>query len=157
MKDNRYKITVEHTGDLKPRFVVRFAYSRLADFSDIKEAEKARARFVAYNKKYARCISKAEIPDFLARADIELNILSIDAVNDGDGWSWNDWHKVGTVSADSLEWSTRQTLAYFRNEGYLCEGSQGQATVEDDQYNIVICERYSRRPLFAIEYGAVFN
>jgi hypothetical protein len=34
----------------------------------------------------------------------------------------------------------------------LDDDSVGKCAIEDDQYNIVIVERSTRRPLFAIEY-----
>lgn len=85
----------------------------------------------------------------------EVTILSIDAWRDQDSWSWNQWFKVGTIDLATLETlkTNRQILAYMRREGYLGPRSAGIVAVEDDQYNLVITERSTRMPLFAIAYG----
>lgn len=89
---------------------------------------------------------------------MDLNILSIDAWAEPVGWSWNQWWKVGTVSKEEFEKlnTTRKVLKYMRDEGYLLGGSVGRCTVDDDQYNLVICDRKNGRPLYAIEYGPAY-
>ena len=82
----------------------------------------------------------------------QLTILSIDAWKN-EGWDWNTWHKIGMVESDILDKSVRHILKFMRDEGYLSNDSKGKVSVEDDQYNLVICERSNGRPLFAIEYG----
>jgi hypothetical protein len=39
------------------------------------------------------------------------------------------------------------------NAGYLTALALESAAVEDDDYNIVILDRETREPVFAIEYG----
>lgn len=92
----------------------------------------------------------------------ELNVLSIDAWRDGDGWTWNNWFKRGTLTVRKFQklgcttrQQTRATLAWFREQGYLSDSSKGAVTLEDDGYNITVLDRRTREPLFAIEYGAV--
>ena len=88
------------------------------------------------------------------------NILSIDAWRESNqGWSWDDWHTVGTITKEEFETLTtnRKILRYMRDEGYLNESSKGLCCVDDDQYNIVICEKSTGRPLYAIEYGPLYN
>ena len=84
-----------------------------------------------------------------------MNILSIDAWRQPDGWQWNNWHKVGTFSepAELLD-NPRRLLRYMRKQGYLSAKSAGRVAIEDDQYNVVIVAKGTREPLFAIEYGA---
>ena len=80
-------------------------------------------------------------------------ILSIDAWREYEGYTWNAWYDAGDITADAIHWNARKLLKYFRDNGFLTENSAGKCAIEDDQYNIVIVERSTRRPLFAIEYG----
>lgn len=86
---------------------------------------------------------------------VEVSILSIDAWRDGEGWTWNNWFRVGSISVAELATlkTNRQILAYMRREGYLSDYSAGRVTVDDDQYNLVICDRGNLMPVFAIAYG----
>jgi hypothetical protein len=89
-----------------------------------------------------------------------LQILSIDAWRYDGGWTWNNWFKAGTISGEDferIEGSARKTLRWMRENGYLKASSAGMCSVEDDQYNLVICDRSNGEPLFAIEYGAVLD
>jgi hypothetical protein len=85
--------------------------------------------------------------------ELTYRILSIDAWNNGEGWDWNDWTHVGDITPDAKDWTPRKLLKYFRDNGFLKDGSVGKCTVEDDQYNIVVLEKANRRPLYAVEYG----
>ena len=89
---------------------------------------------------------------------MNLNILSIDAWAEPVGWTWNNWFKVGTISKWDFEKlnTTRKVLKYMRDEGYLTDNSIGKCTVEDDQHNLVVCDRKDCRPLYAIEYGPTY-
>jgi hypothetical protein len=80
-------------------------------------------------------------------------VLSIDAWQGCDGYTWNAWYDAGDIDADAIHWGARKLLKYFRDNGFLTEQSAGKCAIDDDQYNIVIVERSTRRPLFAIEYG----
>jgi len=85
-----------------------------------------------------------------------MKVLSVDAwAEPGGGWSWNEWHHVGNISKEEFESLTdnRKIIAWFREEGFLGDGSRGKVAVDDDQYNIVIVKKSNRQPLFAIEYG----
>ena len=97
------------------------------------------------------------------RAFQAINVLSIDAWRDGDSWIWNNWHKCGTLTlrefsklGNTTRQQTRATLAWFREHGYLSDASKGAVTLEDDGYNLVVCDRRTREPLFAIEYGTAY-
>ena len=81
-------------------------------------------------------------------------ILSIDVWCNGDGgYDWNQWWHVGVIDEPDTR-STRTLLRRLRLDGFLSWESCGRVYVEDDQYNLVVCERGNRRPLYAIEYGA---
>lgn len=84
-----------------------------------------------------------------------VSILSVDAWRYDGGWTWNQWWKVGEIDLATLEGldTNRKILAYMRREGYLSAESAGRVTVDDDQYNLVICERGNLMPVFAIAYG----
>lgn len=89
-----------------------------------------------------------------------MNVLSIDAWRYDGGWTWNMWHKVGTVERTDFETltaggakSNRRVIRFFREHGYLSEGSKGKVAIEDDGYNVVVIDKGTREPLFAIEYG----
>lgn len=84
-----------------------------------------------------------------------INVLSIDAWRYDGGWTWNAWYKVGTLPLSACDLDVRALLRLMRDEGYLAEGSKGRVAVEDDGYNVVICDRNTREPLFALEYGPV--
>jgi hypothetical protein len=94
----------------------------------------------------------------------KCRILSIDAWRDGDGWTWNQWYKVGEITEEEFSefykvngWqcNKRALFKYMRDAGYLSKASAGRVSMEDDQYNVVIYDKNTLEPLFAIEYGAV--
>ena len=83
-----------------------------------------------------------------------INVLSIDAWADGeDGWTWNQWHKVGTCPLATCDLPHADLIAYMIEEGYLQDGAGDKVEVEDDQYNMVVLDAETREPLFALEYG----
>ena len=81
-------------------------------------------------------------------------VLSIDAWgNQEDGYDWNQWFNVGTIDLD-LDDENRQIIQAMVNAGYLTAAGLDVAEVEDDGYNIVILDKETREPIFAIEYGS---
>lgn len=84
-----------------------------------------------------------------------MKILSIDAWNTPEGWAWNNWFHIGDISKDEFEklTSNRKVLAWMRAEGYLSDWSKGRVAIEDDQYNLVIVDKNTYEPIFAIGYG----
>lgn len=79
-------------------------------------------------------------------------VLSIDAWgNEDDGYDWNQWFNVGTIELHTIEdddWVLHEMAEQgFIRDAELCD-------IEDDQYNLVIVNKASREPLFAIEYGS---
>jgi len=82
-----------------------------------------------------------------------MKVLSIDAwagMERGQ-WDWNDWHTVGHI--DEFPPTTRGLLKLMRSKGYLSEFSKGKVCLDDDGYNVVICKKSNKQPIFAIEYG----
>jgi hypothetical protein len=80
-------------------------------------------------------------------------VLSIDAWgNLEDGYEWNQWFNVGSIDLD-LDAENRQIIQAMVNAGYLTALALESAEVEDDGFNIVIIDKETREPVFAIEYG----
>ena len=90
-----------------------------------------------------------------------MKILSIDALADCCGcdheenspeacWTWNNWFTVGkTDKIPSSVQEFAELLGGF-NDGV----NPDDYLIDDDQYNIVLIEKKSMRPLYAVEYGA---
>ena len=79
-------------------------------------------------------------------------VLSIDAWADGDdGWTWNAWYNAGSITLD-IDSEYDDILQVMVDEGYIKNPSLGD--IEDDQYNLVIVDKFTREPIFAIEYGS---
>ena len=84
-------------------------------------------------------------------------VLSIDAWgNLEDGYEWNQWFNVGSIDLD-LDAEDRDIIRAMVNAGYLTALALESAEVEDDDYNLVIVDRETREPVFAIEYWPVLN
>lgn len=83
-----------------------------------------------------------------------LKVLSIDAWRYDGGWNWNSWYKVGEVDSKIIDLKTRPFLAAMRNAGFIGDQSKGRVAVEDDGYNMVILDKNTREPLYAVEYGS---
>jgi hypothetical protein len=80
-------------------------------------------------------------------------VLSIDAWgNLEDGYEWNQWFNVGSIDLD-LDAEDRDIIRAMVNAGYLTALALESAEVEDDGFNIVILDKETREPVFAIEYG----
>ena len=78
-------------------------------------------------------------------------VLSIDAWgNEDDGYDWNNWFNAGTIELHSIE-DDAWILHEMADKGFI-RGVEGY-DIEDDQYNLVIVDKASREPLYAIEYG----
>ena len=80
-------------------------------------------------------------------------VLSIDAWgNETDGYDWNNWFHVGSIDLD-LDAENRDIIRAMVNAGYLTPAGLNVCDVEDDGFNIVILDKETREPVFAIEYG----
>lgn len=86
-----------------------------------------------------------------------MKILSIDAWagDEPKTWEWNNWHNVGEIYKEDFEKleTDKQIATWFMENGYTTMDDMRQITIEDDQYNVVICEKKTGMPLFCIEYG----
>ena len=83
-----------------------------------------------------------------------VSVLSIDAWADGeDGWNWNMWTKVGSVDVAMCDKPEAEILAFMVAEGYCKEAALTGCYVEDDQYNMVVCDKENHQPLYALAYG----
>ena len=79
-------------------------------------------------------------------------ILSIDAWgNKKDGYEWNNWFTVGEI--DSIPDTNKDIIQLMIDEGFLKPGVNKLVEIDDDQYNLVILDKKTKQPLFAIEYG----
>jgi hypothetical protein len=82
-------------------------------------------------------------------------VLSIDALgNQEDGYDWNSWHKVGTIDLDLNLDADRDIIRAMVNAGYLTATGLDVCDIDDDGFNIVIVDKETREPVFAIEYGS---
>ena len=85
-----------------------------------------------------------------------MKVLSIDAWgNKKDGYEWNNWFTAGSISKNTFELldTDKRIASWFFVNGYTTNADMRQITIEDDQYNIVLVEKKTGRPLYAIEYG----
>jgi len=85
-----------------------------------------------------------------------MKVLSIDAWgNKKEGYEWNNWFTVGEISKEDFEnLKTDKDIAiWFCENGFTVNSDMRQIIIEDDQYNIIIVEKKTGQPLFAIEYG----
>jgi hypothetical protein len=84
-----------------------------------------------------------------------MKILSIDAMNDGGVWDWNQRYHIGNISKEEFECleSDEDFIEFFYQGGYINEDSKTKVLIEDDEYNIVLKVAEDLRPLYAIEYG----
>ena len=94
----------------------------------------------------------------------KFKVLSIDAWADGDGdessWSWNQWFNTGDFFEENIEGPLTEDSAlrfFFLSLGYKGPYHKFRALyyIDDDQYNLILCDKKDDRPLYAIEYGSV--
>lgn len=83
-----------------------------------------------------------------------LKVLSIDGWNGPEGWHWNSWRYLSAECPADLLGSPRRLLSWFRKVGLLSASSAGKVMLDYDQYNVVVLDRSSREPLFAVEHGS---
>ena len=85
---------------------------------------------------------------------LTCKVLSVDAWREPEGgWTWNAWYDTGSTFELEEAESNRSILKKLRDGNLISEVSKGLVAVEDDQYNIVIMLKGTRRPFLAIEYG----
>jgi hypothetical protein len=85
-------------------------------------------------------------------ADPVVQLLSVEAWRDGDGWTWNNCFSRGMVPASWCDLNPRALLRALRESGRF-DTAPGRVAIEDDGYNLVIVARGTREPLGALAYG----
>jgi len=70
----------------------------------------------------------------------------------GVNWSWNEWRTIGEFTGDLTEASA---LKYFQHN-HLHPNYADQYEIDDDQYNLVLVHKKTRKPILAIEYGSTY-
>jgi hypothetical protein len=81
-------------------------------------------------------------------------VLSIDAWGNADeGFEWNQWFNAGTIDLENLD-NDLGILGAMVDAGFITTVKAGD--IEDDGYNVVIVDKQTREPLFAIVYGDKF-
>ena len=88
-------------------------------------------------------------------------VLSIDAWgNKDEGYEWNQWWVIGHVTVD-IDAPQAQVIDALIDANILSplahDDDSLNVYIEDDQYNLVICDKETDEPLFAIEYGSVIQ
>jgi hypothetical protein len=82
-------------------------------------------------------------------------VLSIDAWgNPEEGYDWNQWFHVGSIDLN-LNDPSENILQLMIDKGYVNEEAKTLGEIEDDGYNLVLLDKKTREPLFAIEYGGL--
>lgn len=87
-----------------------------------------------------------------------MKILSIDAWgNEQDGYDWNAWYQVGTISKEEFEAlnGDKDFIQYFIDNLFV-KNYPDKFYISDDCLNIVIHDAETHEPLFAIEYGTEY-
>ena len=78
-------------------------------------------------------------------------LLSIDAWREPEGgWTWNNLFELEQDIYVPENATPRSIFKMLRN-GYLSEASKGRVALEDDGYNLVIVDRGTYEPIFALE------
>ncbi len=78
-------------------------------------------------------------------------LLSIDAWRDGPCWQWNNWFNLEEDIYVHPDATPRTIFKTLRDSGYLSDYSKGRVRLEDDGYNLVIENRNTGEPIFALE------
>ncbi len=79
-------------------------------------------------------------------------LLSIDAWRDPyGGWEWNNWFTMEEDIYIPSEAITPRCVFKMLRNGYLSDYSKGRVRLEDDGYNLVIKDRHTGKPIFALE------
>ena len=85
-----------------------------------------------------------------------MRVLSIDAWAECEGgWTWNNWWSIGEISKEEFEGlkTDNDYRLWFKRNGFTTTASKRKVNIDDDQYNVCLCDAKNGRPLYAIEYG----
>ena len=78
-------------------------------------------------------------------------LLSIDAWRYDEGWQWNNWFSLEEDIYIPPEAATPRRIFRMLRNDYLSNYSKGRVRLEDDGYNLVIEDRGTGEPIFALE------
>jgi hypothetical protein len=79
-------------------------------------------------------------------------VLSIDAWADVEpcSWTWNQWFNAGKIELN-IDAPATDILSAMCEAGFIRNPELGD--VEDDGHNVVIVDKETHEPIFAIVYG----
>lgn len=69
-------------------------------------------------------------------------------------WSWNDWRTIGQTVRVPETLEEMLTVLDRCGREFDRKIAGEEFDLEDDGYNVTLVERDSRRPMYAVEYGA---
>ena len=79
-------------------------------------------------------------------------VLWIDAWADGEGWTWNNWRTTSHYDEAERGPLTEQNAKKYFKEEFGADFRSFE--IDDDQYNLVLVDRKTKMPRYAIEYGS---
>lgn len=89
-------------------------------------------------------------------------VMSVDALRDGDFWTWNNVYTRGTMSDEEIEsfapdgtLNARRFIAAMRARGFNIPA--GVAAAEDDGTNYIVVQKNTREPWCAVDYSRCVN
>lgn len=81
----------------------------------------------------------------------KYQVLSIDAWADSEpnSWTWNQWFNAGNIELD-INAPEHEILAAMNDAGFIRNPELGD--IDDDGHNLVIVDKVTREPIFAVVY-----
>lgn len=113
----------------------------------------------AKQRRLARLVKHLEMScpvsqTVVAEESDSYKLLSISALRDDCGWSWNDVsvvdEKVDMDTVDGLYGNSRKFLKFARDNGWLSEASKGKVKVEFSDDIIEIQSKNTSEPILAL-------
>ena len=85
---------------------------------------------------------------------MKTKLLSIDAWRDDYSWTWNNWYLIEDDIYIPENITNRELIRFMRDKlNIINNNSKGKVTIDDDGYNLVLTDRNTGEPLFALCYG----
>jgi hypothetical protein len=83
----------------------------------------------------------------------DFKVLSIDAwAGDNEfSWEWNDWHYIDSIRLVDIN-DNSEILTALVEHGFIKASAMNRVDLEDDSINVVVVNKDTREPLYAIEY-----
>lgn len=79
-----------------------------------------------------------------------LSIEAMAAFEPGE-WEWNNWFHAGTIELTDSELDN--PIESMIQAGFLKDAARELGAVDDDGHNVVILNKETREPIFAVVYG----